>query len=69
MGALSIYIIHLAIIGYIIKPMLVSINSMDIFTLVFVAHVTALLIITSLFQKFKNTYTKLPTVVYWLIGK
>lgn len=68
-GALGIYIIHLAIITYVIKPLFHSVSSLDLYFGIYLAHIIFLRILIEYFEYFKSKHDNLPTIIYWLIGK
>lgn len=68
-SVLTLYMLHFIVIFHILHPLITTVNSLPLYSLIFMLHIGFLLAITVLLQKIKQRYKNLPTVAYWFIGK
>jgi fucose 4-O-acetylase-like acetyltransferase len=68
-AVLGLYILHLIIISYIIKPIFEKIDDLSIFICIGLAHIAIIFVFALLLNRFKEAHNKLPTLFYWIFGK
>lgn len=68
-GVLGIYVLHLIIITYIIKPIFHEVEALSIYSLIYIAHLAFLILLANMVAKLKRKVKHIPTVIAWFIGK
>jgi fucose 4-O-acetylase-like acetyltransferase len=68
-AVLGVYILHLFIISYIIKPIFEKVEELHIFIGIGILHIIIIIMVALMLNWFKTKNPKPPTLFYWVFEK